>query len=216
VTVHESLARDALVRVINDPRATAALADVERRLSSPSGGLERWYVDAIGQVHMSTSSRWPMEQVAAFARVHAGLVAGAFGMIRIGGPHLEGGPGRDADRTGNASRLADLYGPFRAIVDLGQNNADDDGTLSWGTPARIERSAGASFINPCLRSGTSRIVMPVTVDPWSAPIEVGSTLPSRTLTHLVVDGAVARWPYGSDWITLFVNLEPYWTKTWLD
>lgn len=216
MSVHESLARDALKRIIRDVDATATLAEVQDRISSPDDprGLEQWYIDAIGQVHMSLPRQWPMEQVAALARVHAGLVAGVFAMIRVGGLSLEGGPGRDADRERNASRLSELYGPFRADVDLEQNQADEDGTLSWHEPIRVDRASGVSFLAPCSRAGMKPITFPVTVDPWSVPLEIGSSPPSRTMLHLVEDGAVARWPYGADWLTLFVNLEPYWTKDW--
>lgn len=216
MTVHEGLARQLLANIISDPRATATLAEVRSRLVAQPGapdGFDVGYADAIGQVHMSTPSKWPMEQVAALARVHAGIVAGTYGMIRIGGPLLEAGPGRDADRKGNASKLLELHGPFSAEVDLEQNNADDDGTLSWDEPARIERSSGTSFIGPCSRVGMKRILMPATIEPWSVPLEIGSSSPSRTLLHLVEEGGAARWPYGADWITLFINFKPSWTHS---
>ena len=41
--------------------------------------------------------------------------------------------------------------------------------------------------------------------PGWAPLEVGYTRPSRTLLHLTEFGAVARWPYGHDVITLLVQ-----------
>jgi len=45
------------------------------------------------------------------------------------------------------------------------------------------------------------------IPPGRAVLEIGSTLPSRTWAHLVMDGgAVARWPYGYSSFRLFVNL----------
>lgn len=43
--------------------------------------------------------------------------------------------------------------------------------------------------------------------PFSAPLEVGYTKPSRTLHHLMVEGAVARWAYDSTDIDLLVDIE---------
>ena len=41
--------------------------------------------------------------------------------------------------------------------------------------------------------------------PFSVPLEVGYTLPSRTFAHLLTEGAVARWPYDEDQIHLLVD-----------
>jgi hypothetical protein len=36
------------------------------------------------------------------------------------------------------------------------------------------------------------------------PLEVGYTMPGRTVSHLMTDRAIARWPYGSKMITILV------------
>lgn len=216
MTVHESLAHSMLAKIIDDPKAPATLSDVRRRLQvepGTPGGFDVGYADAIGQVHRSAPSKWPMEQVAALTGVHAGIVAGNFGRIEIGGPNLEGGPRRDSDRKGNAAKLSELYGPFRAVVNMEQNQADEDGEFSWDEPAHCDRAFPVSFIPPCPREGMRRITRLVKLDPWSVPLEIGSSSPSRTFFHLIDDGAVARWPYGSDRITLFINFKPYWLRT---
>jgi hypothetical protein len=38
------------------------------------------------------------------------------------------------------------------------------------------------------------------------PLEVGYTLPSRTATHLTMEGAVARWAYDDNEICLLLDL----------
>lgn len=212
MTAHEAIARDLLADIIKNPGATATLVDVRERLLLPPGhshGFPEGHADALGQVHRSEPARWPMEQVAAFAYVHAGFVAGSYGAVVLGGPQTRGGPGRDRDREYNASKLASLYGPFSAVVDLDQHNADDDGTLSWNEPIKCDRSTDVSFLDPCPGAGMRRLIMPVAVAPRSVPLEIGSSSPSRTMWHLIQDGAVARWPYGADFITLFVSFNDW-------
>jgi hypothetical protein len=46
----------------------------------------------------------------------------------------------------------------------------------------------------------------VMIQPGEAPLEIGSSLPSRTWLHLREDRAVARWPYGHDSFMLFVKV----------
>lgn len=211
MTTHHAIAHDLLADIINNPGATATMADVRRRLLLPPGhphGFPEGHADAIGQVHRATPDRWPMEQVAAFTYVHAGIVAGDYGAVVLTGAQTKGGPGRDKDREGNASRLAELCAPFSADVDLEQNSAAEDGTLTWSAPIKCDRSAGVSFIDPCPRTAMRRLMMPAPVAPKSVPLEIGSSSPSRTMWHLLEDGAVARWPYGADFLTLLVNFKP--------
>ncbi len=47
------------------------------------------------------------------------------------------------------------------------------------------------------------------IPPGRAVLEIGSTLASRTWTHLEMGwGSVARWPYGEPFLYLFLNLGP--------
>ena len=185
-TLHEAAAKHLLQRWQAVPEGRDALAAImdglaEKRWSRP-------YMRAIGAVFRAPSSSrgWPLEQVAAFGELHARICKGLVGRALIG---VEGRPGRDADREGNAVKLADLPPPFRAAVNPDQNLADQDGFLSWSTPIEVE--AGSVC---------------VTVPPGRVPLEIGSTKPSRTLLHVAMDHGVARWPYASEDIHLFVNL----------
>lgn len=56
------------------------------------------------------------------------------------------------------------------------------------------------------RIATEHRILP----PGQASLEIGTTLPSRTLLHMC-GGGVARWPYGSETVRLLVNLEDPWS-----
>lgn len=117
-------------------------------------------------------------------------------------------PGPDADRIGNAEKLAKTHPRFEAVLDMDQNGADCDGTLSWTGPLRVSRPTGAFFYpSSCKNAEQSILVYGTEVAGRSVPLEVGDSWPSRTLMHLKQYGAVARWPYGSELIWLFLNFE---------
>ncbi|MGH8916774.1 MAG: hypothetical protein ACRD0H_00260, partial [Actinomycetes bacterium] len=159
------------------------------------------YVDAVGQIHRCTPSTWPVHQVAAFLQLHSRINAGHYAKVLVGVDVL---PRPDADRAGNASALSDLPVPFAAELDMNQNGADDDGTVSWGESITVTRSTGVPFAAGCTR--TSPVTVPVDLRPFRVPLEVGTTMPSRTLLHLEEDGGVARWAYGSTDLYVLLNL----------
>jgi hypothetical protein len=185
------------------------LADPEgmETISLAYAGLreERWgedYIDAIGQHALTPARSWPMEQVAAFAMVHHLVYSGEVAQVLVG---TRGTPHRDADRKGNAAALARLPGPFTAEVDMYQSNAGSDGTVSWDEPIWVELLTG--LIERREDGSTAPYPLRFLIPPGHAPLEIGSSLPSKTWAHLVADhGAVARWPYGHSSFRLFVNL----------
>ncbi|MER7671316.1 hypothetical protein ABTY61_23010 [Kitasatospora sp. NPDC096128] len=63
-----------------------------------------------------------------------------------------------------------------------------------------DRESNASKLTPA--------PAPCRIAASNAPLEVGTTLPSRTLLHLDLEGAVARWRYASTWITLLWRIGP--------
>jgi hypothetical protein len=181
-TLHEAAARDHALKLSATTEGAHTLAQYRTRLRHHYWGAE--YEDAIGQPMLSAHAG----QTAAFARVHAGIASGAIGriLVRAGGP-----PSRDSHRVENAAMLSDLPYPFGAFVDPGQGmSTSGDGRLEWIAPVEFETPEGA-----------------VVVGPTSIPLEIGTSAASRTLLHLIEDRAVARWPYGQDWITVFVGLE---------
>ena len=80
-----------------------------------------------------------------------------------------------------------------------------DGMIRWTEP--IEVSVATGLIE--IAKGEERpgpIALHYQVPPGEAPLEIGSSLPSRTMLHLLDGGKVARWPYRHSEFRLFINL----------
>jgi hypothetical protein len=193
----------------------AATKMFDNLMSTPEGALfyqqvyaglrdGRWseeYMDAIGQHNRRPPASWPQDQVAVFGFIHASVASGEIAMVPV--PTSER-PSHDADRQGNAAALASLPHPFKAEVFMNQNGADADGTITWTEPIEATVCSGLAE-----RDGLGfKMPVPllVTVPPGQAPLEIGSSLPSRTWWHLQQDWAVARWPYGHDRLRLFLRI----------
>lgn len=197
-TLHEEMAEDLLDDVLSEPRAASVMADWRRRFKADD--YDPQYVARIGQTQRQPAY-WPLEQVAAFVAVHAGLMSGRFAHVEVS---VGNSPGSDADREGNAAKLRGTHRLFHAELDMHQNGADCDGWLSWNTPIGLNRSSGLGLVTPC---GTSPVEMSMHVEPHGVPLEVGSSKPSRTYLHLLQEGGVARWAYGDDHIYVLLNAE---------
>lgn len=198
-TVHERMAENLLDDVLADTAATQMLNDTVRRFRARKH--DEQYVAWIGQTQRDPAY-WPLHQVAAYLKVHALLGKGTYAMVKVEVGHT---PGPDADRTGNAAKLGAIHERFTAHLDMHQNGADADGVLSWDEPIAVERSTGTSFFDT---DGQQYPVCVATaLSAASVPLEVGYTLPSRTLMHLKVEGGVAHWPYGDGTLCLLVNME---------
>lgn len=197
---HEYLADCTLEKLMRTEDGRLALAMAREGLNE--GRWHDEYLSAIGQQSLTSPRSWPMEQVACFAEVHALIFGGDATELLIGVGET---PRPDADREGNAAALARLPHPFRAHVDMEQNNASQDGTLCWEGPIRVGLCTG--LIARHADGTTHPLPVFFTIPAGMAPLEIGSTKPSRTLAHLIDgEGSVARWPYGSSRIRLIVNL----------
>lgn len=197
-TLHEELAEDLLEDVLTTPRAAAVLAGWRRRFRDDD--YDPQYVARIGQTQRQPAY-WPLEQVASFLAVHAGLMSGKYAHVEVA---VGAQPGPDADRAGNAAKLRGTHRQFHAELDMDQNGADCDGWLSWDAPISLNRSSGLGLVTPC---GTAPVEMSMHVEAHGVPLEVGSSKASRTYLHLLQEGGVARWPYGDDRIYLLLNAE---------
>jgi hypothetical protein len=210
VTIHEDLAEALWVRIQRDPDAVARMFELRNRHIDgemlDEGIYGSGYADSLGSSARFRPEKWPPHQHAAFIAIHSMIGSGEAGFTCIS---TGGAPGADADRAGNAAKLAQTHSHFRADLDMGQNCADQDGVLSWAEPLHISRPTGQFFYpSPCKLDGQAPLVeLTVGVAPRSVPLEVGDSWPSRTYMHLVQHGAVARWPYGSKLIWLFINFE---------
>ncbi|TLG01808.1 hypothetical protein FEK35_23405 [Nocardia cyriacigeorgica] len=78
---------------------------------------------------------------------------------------------------------------IRATVDDLQRGAEQDGHLKWELPI-----AGKAVVDDGVR--------PQSILPRTVPLEIGYTDASSVLRHLVFDGAVARWPYRSNSLSI--------------
>lgn len=205
-TVHDKGARLLLDDMLKEPERALLLVDIKRRASLPSGhplAFDSVYVDYVGQMWgpQSTLAKWPMEQQAAFAQIHAEICDGLISWVDIS---VDEKPSKDEHRHENQAKLSDLPHPFVAEVDQQQNCADQDGELRWPEPIRLQKTIGIPFLSPCRLNVKEGINLHHREQPGSAALEIGYTKASRTLAHLREHGAVARWPYGSDTIRLFM------------
>jgi hypothetical protein len=199
-TSHDRGAHAVLDRILTTEPTAAALVRTRGRLAS-GDHFTPGFVDAVGQMHRIKPARWPVHQVAAFLDIHAAIGAGRYAMVKV---EVGETPRADAERSANAAALADLPEPFTAELDAHQNAADEDGTVAWSDSIVATRSTGVPYTAGC--AAPESLTVPTTIQALSVPLEVGTTMPSRTLLHLEEDGGVARWAYGSTDLYVLLNL----------
>lgn len=130
-----------------------------------------------------------------FAHLHAWISIGKVLMaaIDIGLEPL------DDDRVEENNKiLAALPEPFSGA--FWGSNDDCDGYVKWSESVEFGQM-------DC----TGREVM-ATIRPYSLPLEVGVTRPDTTVYHILQNRGVARWPYGSKQIHLWVR-NPNWPNS---
>lgn len=198
--LHVAVAEAAAKEWDSDPVRAAIIPTCTEGIRT--GRFPMGYLDAIGQLHRGGPSRWPRPQVAAFALIHRALMSGdaAETVIEVGLT-----PFRDAERQANATALEDLLPePFNAHIDRTQSNAPQDGWLEWAAPITVRRSCRVPYY-PSASDTPAPLTAPRIIPPGRVPLEVGSTMPSRTHLHLCEDQGVARWPYEATEIRLFIS-----------
>jgi hypothetical protein len=104
-------------------------------------------------------------------------------------------PKDDSNISGNHEALQELPEPFSAVF-WGAYD-DCDGYVKWSEPIEFGQM-------DC----TGREIV-VEIPPKSIPLEVGTTRPDTTICHIIGEHGLARWPYGSKRIYLFVR-NPNW------
>ncbi|HEX8464765.1 MAG TPA: hypothetical protein VF627_09140 [Abditibacterium sp.] len=131
-----------------------------------------------------------------FCQVHAMIWLGAIAMARV---DIGIEPKADKEVEFHKTVLhRDNHKLF--FGDFWGEKADYDGFINWREPSQFE-------IKRCDDKG--KLIghdFPV-LEPREVPLEVGYTEGSRTLTHLLSRGALARWPYGSKIITIMVVVD---------
>ncbi|MFJ8955245.1 hypothetical protein ACIRL3_46155 [Streptomyces sp. NPDC102384] len=199
-TAHEKAARVMLDDMLRDPDAASELARVRQHLATP-GKYSPEFVAAVGQIFRLTPAHWPAHQAACFLKVHFGVLAGRYARLTV---EVGRQPAADAQRASNAEALDDLPRPFVAALDMDQNGADQDGALTWNEEVTAVAGTATFFYTDCCSVPVTRSER---LPAAEMPLEVGHSLPSRTLTHLEMDGGVARWPYGSTDLEVLLNTE---------
>lgn len=138
------------------------------------------------------SGEWPLEQLVALTTMGALIDQGLLYMrsFYVGQP-----PSNDRNRPQHQRVLQGLrvHG-LEVQIDpwTGGGNGLADGSISWSEPLEVLALEGEHRL---------------TVGPRSAVLETGSTEASRTLSHLLVDGALWRWPYDSERVWLLICAE---------
>lgn len=100
-------------------------------------------------------------------------------------------PYPDKETEQNNEVLKKLNRPFKAHFHGG--NQDEDGSLSWSKPIHAPRVIG------------SEIRWVLLDEKITLPLEVGTNSSRKFNTYMLHGPGVARWPYDSDYITVFIN-----------
>lgn len=143
------------------------------------------YVDSIFQEANRTYDIYDAEP---FIQIHSGICLGTILLARI---WVGSEPSADVEVAENSRKLSRVTEsrPFEASFKGGKG--EQDGVLAWSSPIKMERmSDGQTLL----------------VKEHSAPLEVGYTHAWTSYVHLARYLCLARWCYGSKWITLFVNV----------
>lgn len=150
------------------------------------GTCPGWFADFLAQ----GDGRWDIYDGYALLLLSGWWFDGLVAFVHV---HVGVGPAADRLVDENNKRLAGLpdwaRAEFSPIVGSGYC---DDGSFEWTRPLRLYTHGPdgkrASYVSK----------------PWTLPLEVGRTTASRTLLHIAEDNGVARWPYGSNRITVCV------------
>lgn len=198
-SVHESAARKMFAGMMATPESAQLFQGIYSGLRDGRWSVE--YMDSIGQHGVRARTSWAPEQVAAFGTVHTSIACGEVAMVPVS---TNGPPHHDSRRAENAAALSALPHPFVARVNMEQNCGDADGVVEWTEPIEVTVCSGLSEMGP----GGIKMPVPLHVmaQPGIAPLEIGSSLPSRTWLHLREQRAVARWPYGHARFRLFLKV----------
>jgi hypothetical protein len=141
------------------------------------------FCDEFGQTFHSTS----IYDAAAFSRIMQIFTENELACCKV---KVGEEPGADKDTEYNNNVLKNIICDSINRACFFDGN-DCDGYIQTALPIDFEL-ASREFIK---------------VSPRQFPLEVGYTQFSRTLLHIVEEGCLARWPYGSCNITLFYTVD---------
>ncbi|MFZ1268440.1 MAG: hypothetical protein WAU95_18445 [Anaerolineae bacterium] len=164
-----------------------------------SGGFEAWYVDILLQEHSAPPDIYDAFW---FAHLHTGLCVGDILWARI---ELGQQPLGDKLTEQNCQILRGLHKPFSLTNGIGERgpsetrfsaafvggSAGADGHLRWDGVLDISNYSKLNHVT-VVRQLTSNVV----------PLEVGFVSMTTIVQHLLYARGVARWPYGSRYLTI--------------
>lgn len=156
--------------------------------------LDGQYVNTIFQ-----TKAWGLEpsDVMAFARVHTHIASGKVGVMQV---YIGDTPKSNDEIDDNNSALGNLPEPFSARFNPERGaGAIADGKFFWDKPFVIG-------IELAQDNTQSQFVVKSKPNIY-LPLEVGTTKGHVTLYHLLTSGGVARWCYGSEWLTVLMTVD---------
>lgn len=136
-------------------------------------------------VHQMPGQVWTIYEAMPVAAFHSLIRAGEAIAFRV---DLGTDAFRDQDRIRIRECLSGLPKPFSATFVGGSE--DSDGYLWWAHSIALEGDNGRT----------------IRLAPRKVPLEIGYTLGASSLTHLRRQGGLARWPYGSRYLHVVVEV----------
>jgi hypothetical protein len=173
--------------IVDDPGSAMTFLRLARDLNHKEG---HWHPDLVDIVVQGEGGRYDIHDAYCYA-VFLGFLTRRKVAFRTFG--TDGPPARDREKEQNDAifRGLDPESPFFGEFHGGAG--DSDGVFGWRKPIEMY------LIAPDTPEEYEVIEVPPTI----LPLEVGTTMGSRTLLHLMEDRGIARWPYGHDILHCF-------------
>lgn len=193
ISTHKRVVMETVHRLMAESREwQECLYDYQQKLNS--GWFSQSYVDALLQKW--NGSGYDLYDTYAFCHVHRQLCSGSIASTRVG---IGAMPRGDKEIEYHNSVLHKeesslFFGEFWGGL------ADSDGYLTWSKPLEFE-------VTKCSLTDDTIERTNVLIKPRRIPLEVGTTEGSRTMVHLGFEGGLARWPYGSDELYVYVVID---------
>lgn len=195
-STHAYALQDALDTLIHEDSAwLPILQDIQKRMN------DRFYGPTLLDFAVQKwagfrGGKFDLYDAFAFSKIHSLLCEGKVAHCQI---HVGSGPGKDKDIEGNNRLLQNLPEPFTACFQPQAGSGDnDDGYVEWESAVEMVKMV----LNADGTETASSVIVPV----QRVPLEVGTTAASRTIHHLNQNGALARWPYGHEWLLVWVKV----------
>lgn len=188
-TVYNQIIEEQALEKMRDPATATAILDTLAKMNKGE-----WPKREIANVISRSQGSYTITDAMAWIEFCGHWLCGAILEVGI---DTGRGPKRDSDRQGNQRILDTLPKPFVAKF-TGQQTRSADGYLEWTKPIRMYRHI-------LMADGTMRNEQAM-VRPGLVPLEAGTLSGYVVLQDLEGDSTgVARWPYGSDFITLMIG-----------